>query len=258
MKARDIAEILEKLAPANLAYEGEEMGFVVGKEDKEVKVVGVTERPTVKVLREAVNKKVNMLIVHEPLFQAKKSFLVDQSLLEYPPNKEREKIIGKGGFCVYRFHSNWDDAEGGNNVVLARLLRLKITGRLPYGRIGEISKTTLKQFCQMVKQSLRCKSVLVVGKDDITVVRVAVVAGSGNSLTEIMELAKRKGADVLVSGDIKDSSARFAEELGLAIIDAGDYFTENPGARHLTELLQKELPKVKVLFLDPGQPWKVI
>lgn len=258
MKAREIAKILEKLAPPELAYEGEEMGFIVGKDSKQVRVVGVAERPTVEVLKEAVRRKVDMLIIHEPLYQSKKSFLVDKSLLSYPPNKKREDLVSKGGFCVYRYHSNWDDAEEGNNVVLSRLLGLEIIDKLPYGRIGKIKKTTLKQFIKKVKDSLRCERVLVVGKDDKTISKVAVVAGSGNALTEIMELAKKKGAGVLVSGDIQDSRARFANELSLAVIDAGDYFTENSGATHLAELLKKELPKVKFIHLDPGPPWRVV
>ena len=130
--------------------------------------------------------------------------------------------------------------------------------KLPYGRIGKIKTTTLEQLIETIKKSLSCKHLLVVGDKDKIINIVAVVAGSGNSLTEIMEVAKQKGADVLVSGDIQDSRARFAEEMGLTVIDAGDYFTENPGAKKLTEILQSELSDVKVLHLDPGAPWEII
>lgn len=258
MKASGIAKVLEKLAPPELAYKGEEIGFIVGSEDKEVKVIGVTERPTVRVLEEAVERKVDMLVIHEPLYQSRKSLLVEESLLDYLPNKKREKLVSKGGFCVYRYHSNWDDAEEGNNVVLTRLLELELVDKLPYGRLGTIEKTTLGRFAKQVKERLGCDKVLVVGSDDMPVSKVAVVAGSGNALTEMMELAKKKGADVLVSGDIQDSRARFAKELGLAVIDAGDYFTENPGAKHLAGLLRKKLPEVEVLHLDPGPPWRFV
>lgn len=259
MRANNIANIIiiKKLAPPELAYEGEEMGFIVGNGKKEVKVLGVTERPTLKVLQEAVNKSVDMLIVHEPLYQSKKSFLVEPSKLKYPPNQKREKLVRQGNFCVYRLHSQWDDAKKGNNETLADLLGIKVTGNLPYGRIGTIKPTTLGQFAETVKKALRCKNVLVVGEKDRSIKTVATVAGSGNSLTELIELAKAKGADVYVSGDIQDSRARFAEELDLALIDAGDYYTENPGTKRLAELLQKELPGIKVLHLDPGPAWEV-
>lgn len=258
VKSRDVADILIKVAPPELAYEGEESGFIVGDENKEVSVVGVTERPTVKVLQEAIDNNVDMLIIHEPLYQSKKNFLVDASLLNYPPNQNREKLVKQGNFCVYRLHSEWDDTKDGNNDILARLLGLEVTDKLPYGRIGKVKTANLDRFVKTVKQSLGCKFALVVGDKNKTIKMVAVVAGSGNSLTEIIELAKQKGADVLVSGDIQDSRARFASELDLAIIDAGDYFTENPGAGKLAELLQGVLADVKVLHLDPGPPWEVL
>lgn len=258
MKAQDIANIIKRLAPPELAYEGEEMGFIVGDENKEVSVLAVTERPTVKVLQETVDNKVDMIIIHEPLYQSKKSFLVNASSLSYPPNQKREQLVKLGNFCVYRLHSEWDDAIDGNNETLTRLLGAEVMDKLPYGRIGKIKTTILEQYVETVKKSLGCKYLLVVGDKKKIVNTVAVVAGSGNSLTEIMEVAKQKGADVLVSGDIQDSRARFAEELGLAVIDAGDYFTENPGAKRLAEILQNKLPDVKVLHLDPGAPWEVI
>jgi dinuclear metal center YbgI/SA1388 family protein len=258
MKTKDVANIIKTLAPPELAYDGEEMGFVVGDESKDVSVVGVTERPTVRVLQEAVDKQVDMLIIHEPLYQSKKSFLVDANLLKYPPNQKREKLIKEGGFSVYRLHSEWDDAKNGNNDTLAKLLDLEIIDKLPYGRFGKVKTTTLTNFVELVKSRLGCKNVLVVGNKDKVINTVAVVAGSGNSLTEIIELAKQKGADVLVSGDIQDSRARFASELDLAVIDAGDYFTENPGTKRLAEILQDKLEGVKVLHLDPGAPWEVL
>jgi len=256
IKARDVAKVIEKLAPSELAYEGEEMGFVYGKLDRLVKILGVTWRPTVDVLREAIKKRADMLVIHEPLLQSKKAFIVKPSLLKYPPNKIRESLLKKGNFSVYRAHSNWDDAEEGNNVVLAKTLGLKIIDKLPYGRIGEISPVNLNEFIETVKEKLGCKKVLVVGDLDQVIKKVAVVSGSGNSLTDIIEFAKQKGADVLVSGDIQDSRARFAKELDLALIDAGGYYTETPGMRHLAELLQKELKEIKVLYLDPGPPWE--
>jgi putative NIF3 family GTP cyclohydrolase 1 type 2 len=41
-----------------------------------------------------------------------------------------------------------------------------------------------------------------------------------------MRSAARAGADVLVTGDVKYHEARDAEELGIALIDAGHFHTE--------------------------------
>lgn len=258
VQAGDIAKFIEKIAPPELAYEGEEMGFIRGSGEKTVKILGVTWRPTVSVLKEAVDKKVDMLVIHEPLLQSEKAFIIDPDLLKYPPNKVRESLLAKGSFSVYRAHSNWDDAEEGNNVILAKTLGLEITEKIPYGRIGKIELLTLGKFVSLVKTKLECPNVLLVGNTDQQIRKVAVVSGSGNSLTDIIELVKQKGADVLVSGDIQDSRARFAKELGLAVIDVGGYYTETPGMKHLASILESKFAGIDVVYLDPGCPWVVV
>lgn len=256
--ARDIAKFIEKIAPPELAYEGEETGFIRGDGEKEVKALGVTWRPTVKVLKEAVDRKIDMLIIHEPLLQSKKAFIINPKFLKYPPNKIRESLLNEGKLSVYRAHSNWDDAEEGNNVTLARTLGLKIVDKIPYGRTGEIKPLSLGKFVEVVKKKLDCPHVLLVGDENLKIKKVAVVSGSGNSLTDVIEFIKQKGADVLVSGDIQDSRARFANELGLAVIDAGGYYTETPGMKHLAKLLESQFRNIKILYLDPGPPWRMI
>lgn len=258
MDVKAITNFLEELAPNSLAYEGEEMGFIYGDSEKDISIIGVTWRPTVKVLSEAIEKKVDLLITHEPLFQSKKSFVVDASLLKYPPNKKRAELLKQGNILVYRFHSQWDDAKDGNNETLANLFNLKNITKIPYGRIGEINSCPLPKFFDIVKEKLGCKNVLVSGvSENDNIKKVAVVAGSGNSLTEMIEVVKQRGADVLVSGDVQDSKARFATELGLTLIDAGGYFTERPGMKNLTKILQENFSELKVVFLDPGVPWVV-
>lgn len=258
MNVKTITNFLEELAPKSLAYKGEELGIIYGDSDRGVATIGVTWRPTVKVLHEAVEKNVELLITHEPLFQSKKSFIVDASLLKYPPNQKRTDLLKQGNISVYRYHSQWDDAKEGNNETLVKLFNLRNITRIDYGRIGEINPCPLSQFIRVVKKTLGCNNVLVSQADETKEVKkVAVVSGSGNSLTEIIELVKQKGADVLVSGDVHDSKARFAVELGLTLIDAGGYFTEKPGMQNLTKIIQENFPKLKVVFLDPGAPWEV-
>ena len=45
----------------------------------------------------------------------------------------------------------------------------------------------------------------------------------------------------MVTGDIKYHEAREAEDLGLALVDAGHFGTEQPMIGGLTEILGKEL-----------------
>ena len=104
---------------------------------------------------------------------------------------------------------------------------LPLANQLPdtgLGRIGRLeAAVSLKAFAAQVREALDCRSLRLVGGEERTVSKIAVCGGSGASL---IPEAQRRGADVLVTGDIKYHEARLAEDLGLALIDAGHFATE--------------------------------
>ena len=70
--------------------------------------------------------------------------------------------------------------------------------------------------------------------------RIALMPGSGGSY---IRLAKKRRADVLISGDLGYHQAREAEELGLCLIDAGHWATERPVLEFLSRNLRREAQK---------------
>jgi dinuclear metal center YbgI/SA1388 family protein len=106
------------------------------------------------------------------------------------------------------------------------------------GRIGRLSEAiSLAAFAGLVKLALDAKSLRMVGDPDRKVEKVAVCGGSGASL---LGEAVSRGADVLVTGDVKYHDARAAESRGIAIIDAGHFATEKIMVQGLAEALRKE------------------
>jgi len=65
---------------------------------------------------------------------------------------------------------------------------------------------------------------------------VAVCGGSGASL---IRAARRQGADVIVTGDIKYHEVLSAQALGIAVIDAGHFATEQLMTKELTRILNQ-------------------
>jgi dinuclear metal center YbgI/SA1388 family protein len=258
MNGHEVEKVIKKLAPYNLAYEGETLGFIYGDPEKTVKRIGVTWRPTVDILQQCLDKKIDLLINHEPLLQSEKASVIPISRLSFPPNQLRKNLLEKSNLSVLVAHSNWDDAKQGNNDTLAEILEIEVQTRIPFGRIGRVKPRQLREFIGFIKMKLGCENLIVVGDPETTIQVVAVVSGSGNSLVEMMEISKQEGADVLVSGDIQDSRARFGNELNIALVDAGGYYTETPGMRILAKLLQQEIGQAAVVeYLDPGPPWKI-
>jgi dinuclear metal center YbgI/SA1388 family protein len=91
------------------------------------------------------------------------------------------------------------------------------------GRIGQLpAALSLAAFARQVGGQLQTP-VRFCGDPLRSVRKVAVCSGSGASL---LREAQFKGADVLVTGDVKHHDATEAELLGMALVDAGHYGTE--------------------------------
>ncbi|MDT8440214.1 MAG: Nif3-like dinuclear metal center hexameric protein [Desulfuromonadales bacterium] len=104
------------------------------------------------------------------------------------------------------------------------------------GRIGLLpAEIDLAAFAAQVKTTLGCSHLRLVGAPERTIGKVAVCGGSG---AECLAAARFQGADLLVTGDLKYHEARRAEELGLALIDAGHFATERLMVTHLRDALQ--------------------
>lgn len=115
------------------------------------------------------------------------------------------------------------------------LFDLTVKGEeLGLGRIGELpSEMSLEEFAQFVKETLDSPGVRVVGDLQAKVKKVAVLGGDGN---KYISLAKFKGADVYVTGDMYYHTAHDAMNMGLNIVDPG-HTVEKIMIQGLTNLL---------------------
>lgn len=86
--------------------------------------------------------------------------------------------------------------------------------------------------------------------------RVALLPGSGG---DFGRLARQRGAEVLITGDVSYHQALEAADLGLTLVDLGHYETEWPGVRRLARLLSGELDclnlDVECLLLEQRPAW---
>lgn len=112
-------------------------------------------------------------------------------------------------------------------------------GKLGLGRIGRLPEpVTLAEYVGQVRNVLSSPALRYVGDPTARISKVALCSGSGASL---LREAARSGADLLVTGDVKYHEARDAEDLGLALIDAGHFPTEIIMVNEVTERLGRAL-----------------
>jgi len=93
-----------------------------------------------------------------------------------------------------------------------------------------------------VKTNLRCHGLRYVngGKP------VRKVAVGGGSCSSAMLEALDAGCDTFVTADVKYNSFWDAHDLGLNLIDAGHFHTENPVVAVLAAKLQAQFPEIEV------------
>lgn len=94
-----------------------------------------------------------------------------------------------------------------------------------FARIGKLEeKTDLVSFAAITKKILGVKKVRFIGDINKNVETVVVSSGA---YYDIAKIAKMKGADVIITGDLKYHEAREIIDNGLCAIDAGHFGTEN-------------------------------
>ena len=245
---KDILEFIYTLAPKEMAEDWDHVGLNCGHLDQEVKSILVALDPFAAVCQEAADLGADLLVTHHALIWTP-DFVTDETL----QGKNTLFLIEKGIACI-NAHTNLDCAPGGVNDILARRLGLENVQVVnPKGvtkdgqnwgllRQGVVSEQPLTQFLNTVKGALGCEGLKFVdgGKH---VSRVAV--GGGSCGSELMEAVKA-GCDTFVTADVKYNQFWDAYDLGLNLIDAGHFYTENPVVGMLAEKIAATFPEIEV------------
>ncbi|MFU0825403.1 Nif3-like dinuclear metal center hexameric protein [Clostridium sp.] len=268
LKVRDIKEVIEKFAPVSLKESYDNVGLMVGELDKEITSILVALDCTMEVIKEAVEKNCNLIITHHPLLFKKPSSITGETLA----GRKIMELI-KNDISLYSAHTNLDAVDGGINDTVMNLLGLNeyVTMELSSGRCSEDNKSgigrlasldesiTLKDLCIRVKRSFKIPYVRYAGEDSMKIKKVAVINGSGQ---DYFSLAKKMGADCIITGDTSYHYVSDFSEEGIGIIDAGHFGTEWPALKILAFMLEIKLQrdghKTKVLVSEKVKdPYKI-
>lgn len=239
MRLKDFIAAVERTAPKELAAEWDNPGLLVSPAEREIKDVLMALDCTAAVADEAAERGCQLVLSHHPLF-----FHPVKHLLQEDPRTAAAWTLARRGVGLYAAHTNLDSAENGVNDVLCGLFGITDAG--PYcngmGRVGTLQKAvTLKDFVRDVNDLLG-GSARFTGDPETLVARVAVLGGAGgDALTD----AKAAGADVLLTGEARHHEALASVEIGLPLIVAGHYETENIVILPWIRRLQRETNDVQ-------------
>lgn len=122
----------------------------------------------------------------------------------------------------------------------------------PAGRIGVLpAPTTLQELAPWLESTLATRA-WAWGDPQRNIRKVAVVGGAADGE---WQQAQRAGADVLITGEVKQHVAVEASESGFAIVAAGHYATEQPGVEDLRDKMAEVCGGVdwRLFVPQPGQ-----
>lgn len=267
MTVNDIVNILEKRSPVTAAedWDAENVGLQVGDRDSYVSKVYIALDATPEVVSTAIELGAGMIITHHPMiFGGVRKINSDSSL------GCRILDLARSGTACFCMHTNYDvtvmaqhasDMLGLVNEEVFYKTGEDANGNPEgIGRIGFLqSDMKLSELATRVKERFNISSLRFYGNPDMRVRSAAISPGAGRSM---VSTAMKKGADVLVTGDIDHHTGIDSAADGLCIIDAGHYGIEhifvNEVCDYLTRAFAQAGEKIEIIKAPDKNPFEVI
>ena len=246
---KDVLTYVESLAPRYMKMDWDNVGLLCGRKTQPVTKILVALDPFEGVCREAADWGAQLIVTHHPIiFRPLKAVTDDTSI------GRSIQLLCEQGISAINAHTNLDCAPSGVNHRLATVLGLsgiQVIDAMgtdeagnPYGllRWGTVEEQPLPDFLAHVKQTLHCDGLRYVNGGN----PVRKVAVGGGACADGMLDALAAGCDTFVTADVKYNQFWDAQDLGLNLIDAGHFHTENPITPWLAEKIAAQFPEVEV------------
>lgn len=248
---KEIYTALDRWAPFATQMGFDNAGFLVGHGEQMVTKIIVALDITENVIKEAVEKGAELIVAHHPVIFHPVRALTDETTTGRKLLKLTESHIS--AICA---HTNLDAAQGGVNSALAKSLQLREVQHLHpdgedgqgrvygIGRVGVVHQEGMaaEEYARFVKEKLGASSVRFVDAGR-SVYKVAVGGGAcGSMLSDAIKM----GCDTFVTADIKHDQFLEAQMLGINLMDAGHFATEDVVCTEIVAYMEKNFPEVKV------------
>ncbi len=251
---------MEKQYPVSYAEDWDNVGLLVGRDDKKVSTVFLALDLTEEVLLQAEKAGADLIVTHHPMIFSPVKKINNQSV-----TGRRVLTLIRKDISYYAMHTNYDVM--GMADLSAQYLQLKNTEVLSvtdisgekaegFGRTGELpEEMSLKECALFVKKQLGLTDVKVYGDLEKRVKHAAVCTGAGKSM---IREALAAGAEVYVTGDIDHHTGIDTVAEGMALIDAGHYGTEYIFMEAMKQELTGAFPELTVKTANVQVPYTIL
>ena len=234
----DIAAFLEEKVPTALKMDYDNVGLLCGFPDREVSRVLVALDITLETIREAADIGAELFVSHHPVI-----FSPLYTVREDDPTGRRVIELLHNGISAICLHTNLDRHEVGVNTALARAIGAEVETMLDMGCICRLEEPMeLGDFLAATGKALGAEDIRYLDTTG-TVQRLAVCGGAGG---DMVYEAVKYDCDTVLTGEIKHHQWIDGKELGLNLIDAGHYPTENVVVPVLCDMLRSAFPDIEI------------
>ncbi|HBP38858.1 MAG TPA: Nif3-like dinuclear metal center hexameric protein [Clostridiales bacterium] len=238
---RQILDLMNELAPPELAEKWDQIGLQTGSLDQVVTKVMLALDATSAVIRSAASGGFTLIISHHPLI-----FNPLTAICTHMPEQNLIYKLIQNSISLIVAHTNLDAATGGVADCLLDCLWPDLPGRQTlagYGRLIDLAEPEpLALLPERVRRRLGSGGCRINLVHDRLVHRIAVFPGSFSE--EWVALIAASGADTVICGEIKHHLGLQLAERGVAAIDAGHDVTERVVLQPLQKRLSARLPNV--------------
>lgn len=252
--------MIEDFAPKKLQESYDNVGLQVGDPEMDVTAILLCLDVTEDILREAIDRRCNMIVSHHPLLFS--------GLKEITGLTATERIVIKAikeNIAIYAAHTNLDSAWEGVSFEIAHSLDMKSLNVLDpkpenpmagLGIIGDIKPVPKLEFLRKVKEVFNVKCLRYSAQSpQLVVKKVAVCGGAGASL---LKEAVAAGADAFLTGDVKYHDFT-TYGLDIIIADMGHYESELCTKKIFYRVIREKYPDCVVYFAESeANPIKTI
>ncbi len=249
MKVREIIQNIESVAPLSLQEHWDNSGIQIGDVEQEVHSVLLCTDITEDILREAIERKCQLVISHHPLlFHGLKT-------IQGNTNAERCAILAiKNNISLYSSHTAMDVCLHGVSGHIADRLGMKeyeilSTTQPGYG-LGVIgclpTPVRFLDFLNQIADSFHVQAMRYTQPKREMIERIAICGGAGS---EFVALAIAQEADVYLSSDFKYHE--FCEANGqIAIVDMGHFESEQYTKEVFADLLDSCRNRIEIVLSE--------
>lgn len=259
MICKEVIDVIERAYPKGYALEWDNVGLLAGRDDKEVRSIYIALDATDEVIDMAVLKGADMLVTHHPLIFSGLKRIHNRDFIG-----NRILRLIQNDISYYAMHTNYDVCRMGRlaggllGFADSEVLEVTCENERPMG-IGEIAefteKMTLRECAEAVKAAFGLLNVKIYGDLEQKIEKAAICPGSGKS---VIAEAVRKGADVLITGDIGHHEGIDSLAQGLAVIDAGHYGIEHIFIEDMAQYFNGNLSGVEIMTAPVVHPFQII